>query len=284
MHTALGKRLLSALVIVIGLVSATVWGPDWLIMTIFAVLTGVAMIEFYSFMDAAGIRSYRIFGTLCAVVMSVYVWISARYCLPDSWSVIPMSLLILGLIMRALCDKENDRILDTLGGTFTGIVYVGFLFSFLPRLWVDWWPREGRLLVMYMLLVVKWTDAGAYFIGCAIGKHKMIPRISPAKTWEGLAGGVVTAVAVSFIVFGICGGDLGVVRIEWYDALFLGVILSLAGVVGDLAESLLKRAAGKKDSGKIIRGMGGFLDVLDSPIFAAPVMYAYAKLFLDIMP
>lgn len=281
---ALGKRLISAAIIVTAIISAAIWGADWLIIAIFSALTGLAMFEFYALLDAANIPSYRVFGICGGMLLPISVGIEAHYGLGGTFGLITIGLLSVILVVRALFDKHNERIMDTMGGTFLGLIYIGFLFSFLPRLWLQWWPNEGRLLVMYMLLVVKWTDAGAYFVGCSIGKHKMIPRISPGKSWEGFAGGLLTAIGVSFIVFAVCHGNLGVVRIHWYDALILGIILSLAGVVGDLVESLLKRSAGKKDSGTIIRGMGGFLDVLDSPIFAAPIMFAYAKLFLDTIP
>ena len=122
-------------------------------------------------------------------------------------------------------------------------------------------------------------DAGAYFVGCAHGRHKLIPRISPAKSWEGLGGGVAAGTLASLLYFWIFHGPLSSIRMNGWDAVVLGVLLSVIGTVGDLTESLFKRAAGVKDSGTYLLGMGGLLDVLDSVLFAAPTLYIYARLF-----
>ena len=139
----------------------------------------------------------------------------------------------------------------------------------------------GRMLIIYLGFVVKMGDVGAYFAGRAFGRHKLLPRISPKKTWEGLFGGIAASVITSLVFFLCAGGRLGVVAMSWCDALLLGALLPVVGGVGDMFESLLKRAAGAKDSGTIIPGMGGILDVLDSLLFGAPVLYAYARLFLS---
>ncbi len=164
--------------------------------------------------------------------------------------------------------------------TVFGIMYVSFLFNFFTKLMVSWGDGDGRILVLYLIAVVKFTDIGAYFIGCGFGRHKMFPRLSPAKSWEGSLGGVLTGLGASVVFFLITGGDLGVVRLAWPDVFALGLLLSVAGVLGDLAESLVKRAGGVKDSSNVIQGMGGTLDLLDSLLFAAPVLYVYARLFL----
>jgi phosphatidate cytidylyltransferase len=144
-----------------------------------------------------------------------------------------------------------------------------------------WGGLEGRALVMYLIIVVKFTDIGAYFIGISIGRHKFLPRVSPAKTWEGLIGGLAVGIAASCLFYLFSDGNLGVVKITAVDAVVLGVLLPVAGTIGDLTESLLKRAAGVKDSGRILLGMGGVLDVIDSLLFAAPALYIYARLFLE---
>lgn len=138
----------------------------------------------------------------------------------------------------------------------------------------------GRMMVLYLVGVVKISDVGAYFSGCTLGRHKLYPRLSPKKTWEGLAGGVISSLIVSLLFYVLAGGRLGVLHLGLIDALVLGCILPVVGVLGDLFESLLKRASGLKDSGSTIPGMGGLLDVFDSLLFGAPVLYAYAVLFM----
>ena len=178
--------------------------------------------------------------------------------------------------------------IETVACTLLGVLYVPFLLNFFVRLCFTW--REGGLsdpvgltgglLGIYLVAVVKFTDIGAFFTGRRFGKHKMFPRISPAKTWEGFAGGVAAAVLVSVGFFMATRGAFGTIPFRLHDALILGVLLALVGVVGDLFESMLKRASGIKDSGDSIPGMGGLLDVLDSLLFSVPLMYGYVILFL----
>ena len=131
---------------------------------------------------------------------------------------------------------------------------------------------------------------GAYFVGSLVGRHKMFPRISPGKTWEGLAGGFLAGIAASMILYWLWRSpdpslpvaEFGRLSLTWGHALFLGAFLAAIGVIGDLVESLLKRSAGLKDSGQLFPGMGGILDVLDSLLFAAPALYFYLRWFAHV--
>lgn len=177
--------------------------------------------------------------------------------------------LFLALIVHARF-KRVDGVVPATGGTLLAFVYIGLMLGvwLLVRDMVGVWVLAGAMLT------VKTSDSGAYFTGRAIGKHKLIPWLSPGKTWEGIVGGVVAAAVV--------GGALA----YWSTALgdhsdhvpvMIGVVggalLGVVGPLGDLAESLLKRAASMKDSGKVLPGMGGVFDVLDSPLLAGPVVY-----------
>ena len=121
---------------------------------------------------------------------------------------------------------------------------------------------------MLFLAAVKCTDIGAYFVGSAVGRHKLIVWLSPGKSWEGLIGGLAFAAGVSILVAWAWKIDAAV----WEAAVF-GVAVALAGQFGDLCESLLKRSARVKDSGAALPEFGGVLDLLDSPLLAAPVGY-----------
>jgi phosphatidate cytidylyltransferase len=138
--------------------------------------------------------------------------------------------------------------------------------------------REHEVWILgWIILIVKACDIGAYFTGKAIGTHKLIPWLSPGKTWEGLWGGVALSVVVSLLGLWMIDArtDYRVPGLLWGVA--LGVVLAITGQVGDLLESLLKRDAGKKDSGHSIPGFGGVLDVLDSPLLAAPVAFWWLR-------
>ncbi len=154
--------------------------------------------------------------------------------------------------------------------------YLGLLPCFFAQL--RWWPPDGGVgtpdlrgeaALALTIFVTKSADIGAYFTGRLIGKHRMSPVISPKKTWEGLAGGVVlsivVAVALNRLVAPVLGSDI--------RAAGFGVVVGLAGVLGDLAESLIKRDCRQKDASRRVPGFGGVLDVVDSVLFAAPVAY-----------
>jgi phosphatidate cytidylyltransferase len=147
-------------------------------------------------------------------------------------------------------------------------LYVGMLGGSLIRLRKDF--PEGPKLVFFLLLVVWIADAGAYYVGKNFGKRRLSPRISPKKSVEGLAGGLVisslAAIAIHYTFFP---------AFPLLHAVIAGLVLSMAGVVGDLAESMWKRSAAVKDSGTLIPGHGGFLDRFDSILFTAPILYVY---------
>ncbi|MFW5681789.1 MAG: phosphatidate cytidylyltransferase, partial [Phycisphaeraceae bacterium] len=170
------------------------------------------------------------------------------------------------------------------------LIYLGTLPGFLLaiRRWHSAWVVVG------IVLVIKASDIGAYFVGRAIGRHKLIPWLSPGKTWEGLAGGVAMSALVAVGLVAL-SNELGVSGRYVYDenltsrrfaaldyplwlAAIAGGLLALAGVLGDLTASLFKRDAGLKDSGKSIPGFGGVLDVIDSLVLAAPVAYWMVRL------
>lgn len=169
--------------------------------------------------------------------------------------------------------------------TLLMVLYLGLLGSFIPRLRLG---VDSPWTLLWILLVIKSCDIGAYFTGLAMGRHKLIPWLSPGKTWEGLIGGVATAMLVSAAVSIVFHGgwdaatrpaglgDVGA-RGDWpvlSAALAFGAIMAIVGQAGDLFESLLKRDAGAKDSGAVVPAFGGLLDILDSPLFCIPVAYA----------
>lgn len=169
--------------------------------------------------------------------------------------------------------KTVEGVIAATGGVLLSYVYLGIMAGFLLAI-----RREHSVLVLgWIVLTTKSCDIGAYFTGKAIGKHKLIPWLSPGKTWEGLAGGVVFSAAVGVAGLYLLGshtheGQPTSVPSWWIGALF-GAVLGLTGQAGDLLESILKRDAGAKDSGKGIPGFGGVLDVLDSALLAAPVAF-----------
>jgi len=262
----------------------------WLVLI---AVSSFAQYEFYAMVNMAGVPVFRLVGILCGGAM-----ITATFCTigPTAediarayrWEQLVMVGTLIAVFLRQFPQKFNDRPIATIGCTLLGIWYVPFLFNYFTRLVYIWHSaglsneisHTGRMLIFYLVLVVKMTDTGAYTVGRLIGRHKLIPRISPAKTWEGFFGGIIFAVIASCAFAWVTDFTIGVLSFPLAQAMILGVVLALSGTAGDLFESLLKRSAGAKDSGKALPGMGGLLDVLDSLLFGAPVLYVYVRLIL----
>ncbi|OGV42682.1 MAG: hypothetical protein A2X46_05290 [Lentisphaerae bacterium GWF2_57_35] len=281
----LKHRLFSGILIGLAFVVAALWVSSvWALV----VLSGIAVLaawEFYALLDAAKIPNFKIIGIGGCVLLIAVTGLTARFAAggSDFSEALVFFFLTVGVFLRQFPQKDNPRPLETIAGTLMGVLYVGLLLNFITRLLMTWGFWEGRILILYLIAVVKLTDVGAYFVGCSFGRHKLIPRISPAKTWEGVLGGVFFGVLTSFLFYLSFHGRLGALSMSAVDALVLGLILALLGVAGDLTESLFKRAAGVKDSGRMILGMGGVLDVIDSLLFAAPALYIYARFFFSVV-
>ena len=167
-----------------------------------------------------------------------------------------------------------EAMFDATMTTFFPVLFVGLPFAFVVGLRVI--PgQNGPDLLLLAMLCVTLSDAGAYYTGSAFGAHRLAPVISPKKSWEGVAGGVLGSIAGALI-----GHFWFFQRLPLAHALALGVVLCAAGILGDLAESMLKRSAGVKDSSALLPGHGGVLDRVDSLLVAAPVLYYYWIVFL----
>ncbi|HPT17425.1 MAG TPA: phosphatidate cytidylyltransferase, partial [Kiritimatiellia bacterium] len=275
---AIKHRLISGFSIAGVLFAAFFFLPDAGIPFVLAALAALMTLEFYQLMTAGGVANFRVYGTLGAVALVFVTWCAGVRGDRGTWDAVVLFLVTIGIFLRQFPQKNNPHPLRTIGGTLFGILYVGLLWNFLTKLLLFgrppdfaasiYWP--GRWLLLYAVFAAKFTDIGAYLVGCAIGRHKLIPRISPGKSWEGVFGGLfVGTLAGTWLVWGLRDvfAPLG---LTWPRAIPLGLVLSVCAVVGDLTESLFKRAANVKDSGGVVPGMGGTLDVLDSILFTAP--------------
>jgi len=172
-------------------------------------------------------------------------------------------------------DRDPKGTLVLAGGALLAGIYGGVL----PGFWMLIRLEHSPWLLVGAILTTKACDIGAYFTGMSIGRHKMIPWLSPKKTWEGLVGGIVFASAVGAVLAHFSVNLASEAdRYPWWVGAVLGALVAVIGQAGDLAESAFKRDAGVKDSGSILPGMGGVLDVLDSPLLAGPVVYWLLRL------
>lgn len=257
---------------------------DYVFIAIMTVLAVVGLLEFYGLVEKEGMVCFKALGVTGGVVLMVGTFLKlhgvfglhntpARV---NDFESIVLILFVLGLCFRQFLAKSNTKGILAISTTLFGLLYVPWLLNFIQK--IQFFPAagdNGKFYVLYFILVTKFSDTGAYVVGSLIGRHKMIPRISPGKTWEGFGGAIVVSTAASVIFASLAGDRL--MGMTLVHAVILGVILSTSAVVGDLIESIFKREAGVKDSGNFFPGIGGILDLLDSLLFNAPLMYLYLR-------
>lgn len=284
------RRLVSALVMWAVLFGVLLSGQPVGYFLLNASLGMMGLWEFYRMLDHRRLPSFRMFGMICAGLFFIGSFYSLEHSptgAPSSGNFEMATLLIflLGVFGRQLFTQARENIppLETMAYTVFGLLYAPWLFNFIAKI-IYLVPRApdgglaGQYYVLYLIFVAKFSDMGAYIVGSLIGKHKMVPHISPGKTWEGFGGALAFSLLASFGLWWLLPGRLSLLRP--IDAMILGLTLSVGAVIGDLAESILKRAMGVKDSGKLLPGIGGVLDLIDSLLFTAPILFFYLRLVL----
>jgi len=184
---------------------------------------------------------------------------------PETYLSLLSAFVLLALLLYQYKIHGTSGVIVNCGANYFSILYLGLLSSFCIAIRIEFglWP-----LLMFVF-VVKAADIGAYSIGTLFGKHKFSPKISPGKTWEGMGGAVGVAIVVAIGFSLIC--DI----MPWWPAVMFGLVFAFIGQLGDLAESMMKRDAQQKDSANKVPGFGGVLDIVDSPLVAAPLAYLF---------
>jgi phosphatidate cytidylyltransferase len=244
-----------------------------------------AVWEFYTICEAKGLKAFKGWGVIGSVALISGSWFVYRrrdvLMLSYDFDILILLIFALGVFLRQFPQKLNPHGIETMAVTLFGLIYVAWLCNFITRINFAYAPsQDGRFFVMLLVVVTKFTDIGAYLTGSMLGRHKMIPRISPKKTWEGTAGGMLFAVGGSLLCLYVLHDELSRHGIMIGHTVFLGLLLGAAAVIGDLAESLIKREANVKDSSTWLPGHGGALDLIDSLLFTAPLLYVYMRLVL----
>ncbi|HMP88968.1 MAG TPA: CDP-archaeol synthase [Kiritimatiellia bacterium] len=279
----LKHRVRSGVLMGAALIAALYFLPAEGAILLLILICGVALHEFYALLRNGGIPHFPWIGITGGVLLLISTWWVYHSGDSHGFKGDVEAVVLFGIaatiFVRQMFVPTLEHSLKSMAATLLGVIYVAWMFNFLNKLLLVFGFQEGRLLIFYLALVVKLTDVGAFFVGCRLGGKKFFPRISPAKTWSGVIGGLLTGLIFSLLGWYLIHPMLPDLAFGWLDAVILGVLLSATGIIGDLIESLIKRASGVKDSGTIIKGMGGVLDVLDSLMFAAPVLYIYMRLF-----
>ncbi len=240
-----------------------------LLMGVVAVVLSLATVEFARLAAARGMVVPTA-ACLPAVAGLSTAWYWSQ-CLGVPLHLYLPAVLVAGLLLVVLQQYRRCGVEGTLansGASCFALIYLGLLGAFIMAIRID----VGLWQVLMLMFVVKVSDIGAYTFGKLFGRHKFSPRVSPGKTWEGLAGAMVAAMAVSLaftMAFDI---------MAWWLALVFGACFAVIGQMGDLVESMLKRDAQQKDSSNRVPGFGGILDVIDSPLVALPFGYLFFRL------
>ncbi len=255
---ALGQRYVTLMALVVLVIGPAFLG-GWIFVASIAVIAALGLREIWSVLDAAGTPAIRAPGFVCGVALVPAAAIGGPAALG------PLLALGLGVIAAWGLVEGPTRLPERVGGTLLGVIYVGLLCAFMVLLRVG--PNGfGRFL--FFLVVIQMADLGGLFAGMAFGRHKLIPLLSPGKTWEGLVGSLGLA-AVGGALFAFALPDLGVAAPP-----LLALPLALTGLLGDLLASGFKRSVGFKDFGTTLPGHGGILDRFDSYLISAPFAWA----------
>jgi phosphatidate cytidylyltransferase len=271
------KRLLTAVIALPILIASIIFpGLWWLFLTLAGLAIAGGLYEFYVLTGRLKIKADFSSGYLAATAIFVISVFNEPF---FNLLGVQITLIVLtaGVLIKAtLRGAPFDKMIVTTGVTLLSVLYIPFLGSHLVLTRTGFPPSLSMHLLSFFFLVLMGGDAGAYYVGRAFGKHKLAPKISPGKTWEGVAGGVVAALGMATLAHFWFFREL---PLKW--ALPLAAVMTVVGILGDLTESALKRGVGAKDAANILPGHGGVLDRLDSLLFNAPLIYYFARFYFN---
>ena len=251
----------------------------WLFVIIAAFGLAAGLFEFFSLTKKLELKADAAVGYMASAALFFLFVVDA----PANGADLVLAALALTIVGTLISQtfrfqKDFSKMLAGVGVTLLGVFYITFLGGYLvaTRTGFENHPNLSTHLLSFFFLVIFGSDAGAYFAGKALGKHKFIPAISPGKTVEGLIGGIVAAAG-----FGALSTVWFFPELPYQFSIPLAVVMAVVGVLGDLAESAIKRGSGAKDAATILPGHGGLLDRLDSLLFNAPILYYFAKFYFS---
>jgi phosphatidate cytidylyltransferase len=281
------NRIITALVALPGLVAAIVLPylfpeiPEFnfFFVVIAAASITLALYEYYMFTKTMQLKADAALGFIGSAAIFIAFLFDAPKKAPDLL-VMTLALFIAAAVasqaFRFQRARDFSKMLAAIGVTVLGVLYITFLGGYFVaiRVGFEQFPSLSTKLLVFLFLILMGADAAAFYTGKYLGKHKLAPVISPGKTWEGAIGGLAAslalAAAASFTFFP---------ELKWFVSLPLAAVMMIVGVVGDLAESAIKRGANAKDAANLLPGHGGLLDRLDSLLFNAPLLYYFARFY-----
>ncbi len=266
--------------VMLAVVLGAILASEWSFIALMAVITLGGIWEFYNFAQKAGYQPMKLLGLfggmmIFAIAISLFVLFATKDSTNDSLFAIIFGMAIITLLLLVplmfICElyRKSPTPIANIGSTLMGMLYVAFPLSLLiliPALlgngvWNPW-------IVIFYIFIIWANDVFAYLFGITLGRHRLFERISPKKSWEGFFGGLLGAMAMGYVASLVLEAN----AMTWIG---LALVAAIAGVFGDLVESLFKRSVDLKDSGNFIPGHGGWLDRFDALIFSAPFAFVY---------
>lgn len=283
----MNSRLLTAIVALPVLILSIIlpyFLPDhswanWLFLVIAALSLSAGLFEFYTFTKKLELKADASVGYLGAAAFFVAFLFDAPTKAPELL-VLTLALFLIFVLITQMFrfQKDFSKMLTGIGVTVLGVLYVAFLGGYIIAMRNGFEtssvPHLSTKLLAFFFLIGMGADVGAYYTGKNFGKRKLIPKVSPNKTWEGAIGGLVLSsifAAVSSLWF--------FPELPVKFSIPLAIVLTIIGISGDLAESAMKRGSNVKDAASILPGHGGLLDRLDSLLFCAPILYYFARFY-----
>ncbi len=269
------KRLLTAVIVLPVLIASILVASLWWVFALLAVAAMVVgMWEFYALAKKLQLKPDAATGYIAGAIL-ITISLQPDYAITFAGGYFVVLLFTaVTMVATTLRGAPFEKMIASVGATLLGILYIPLMGSHLLSIRMGFDPTLSAHLLSFFFLVLMGADAGAYYIGRALGKHKLAPSISPGKTWEGAIGGIVAALAMGTLAHFWFFRELPLKYI-----LPLSAVMTVVGILGDLAESALKRGAGAKDAASLLPGHGGLLDRLDSLLFNAPLIYYFARFY-----
>jgi phosphatidate cytidylyltransferase len=274
------SRIITAVIVLPFLIASIL--ISWL-QPLFVVLAAAAMVaglfEFYVLAKRRDLKPDAAIGYLAAAALFTVFYFNDPGIRSDllMMQMIPLILIVftaVSMISATLRGAPFDKMIASTGATILGVLYVVLLGGHLVAVRTGFNQPLSADLLSFFFLVLMGADTGAYYVGRAFGKHKLAPSISPGKTWEGVAGGLLAGLLMATLAHFWFFRELPLKL-----ALPLAAVMTSIGILGDLTESALKRSVGAKDAANVLPGHGGLLDRLDSLLFNAPVIYYFGRIY-----
>jgi phosphatidate cytidylyltransferase len=262
------KRVISGLLF-LPIFYLVVWNlPPIYFTALVVAAAAVGQSEFYRMAQARGSHPLVMLGIVLGALIVLGFYHPLIPVMGGSSFPVAVGMLLI-MIARLFSSRSIDGAIEDVAVTFLGVFYVAMLFAFQVSIRTG---DSGKQWLVFLYFIIWASDIGAYSIGIPFGKHRLYEKVSPKKSMEGLAGALAASAAMALLCRVWFMPPMGMI-----EAVAIALLLAVVGTVGDLTESLFKRAAGVKDSGTVIPGHGGMLDRMDSMMFAAPVLYYYLR-------